>query len=164
MVETIDSALKKLREGSKRNFSQTIDLIVNMKGVDTKKPENKFSRRVVLPHGLGKDVGVCIISDSLGVPKNQIESFESDKKSAKVFTKKYDFFVCEAPLMPLVGKILGRYLAPKGKMPELLPPGKNADMMIAELRRSARIRLRDSPTIQTAVGAESMQDSQIKDC
>lgn len=163
MAESIDIALKQIRDGTKRNFSQTIDLVVNIKGVDFKKPENKFSKRVVLPHGIGKDVDICIISESLGIGKSEIESFDTDKKGAKNFVKKYDFFVCEAPLMPLVGKILGRYLGPKGKMPELLPPGRSPDGIVNELKRSIRIRLRDSPSIQIFVGKESMPDEQIKE-
>ena len=56
MAENIDNAIKLLRQGTKRNFSQAIDLVVNVKGIDYKKPENKFSKRVVLPHGPGKDM------------------------------------------------------------------------------------------------------------
>ncbi len=163
MAESIDNALKLLREGTKRKFVQTIDLVVNIKGVDFKKPENKFSKRIIMPHGLGKDIEICIISDSKGVGKGEIEVFERDKKAAKNFVKKYDFFICEAPLMPLVGKILGRYLGPKGKMPELLLPGRNPEPVINELKKSVRIKLRDSPSIQIAVGLESMTDGEIKE-
>lgn len=159
----MENALKLLRGGEKRGFSQTVDLVVNIKGVDFKKPENKFSKRVLLPHGIGKDVDVCIISDTRGVTKGEIESFERDKKAAKNFVKGHDFFVCEAPLMPLVGKILGRYLGPKGKMPELLLPNKSPDSIINELKRSVRIRLRDSPSIQVVVGTEDMDDWKLKE-
>lgn len=163
MAENIDVALKALRSGTKRNFVQAVDLVVNIKGVDFKKPENKFSKRVVLPHGLGKDVSICIISEALGISRGEIEVFERDKKAAKNFVKKYDFFVCEAPLMPLVGKILGKYMGPKGKMPELLLPGRSSDAIVNELKRSVRVKLRDSPSIQVVVGSEGMTDDQLKE-
>ncbi len=161
----IDEAIKKTREGEKRKFSQTFDLIVNIRNIDLKKPENKFSKDVILPHGRGKDVNVCVISDNItgATNKTDVENFSKSKSSAKQFTKKYDFFVCEAPLMPLVGKILGRYLGPKGKMPRLLLPGKDPKSIVEETKKSVRINLRDIPTIQIPIGREDMQDGQIKE-
>ncbi len=160
----LDEAIAKAREGEKRKFSQTVDLIVNIRNIDLKKPENKFSKDVILPHGRGKDVSVCIISDSISgaTTKIDVENYSKNKSAAKQFTKKHDFFVCEAPLMPLVGKVLGRYLGPKGKMPKLLLPGKDPKLIIEETKKSIRINLRDAPTVQVAVGTEDMQDSQIK--
>lgn len=161
----LDEAIKKAREGEKRKFTQTVDLIVNIRNIDLKKPENKFSKDVLLPHGRGKDVSICVISDTIkdAVGKTDIEDFSRSKSAAKQFAKKHDFFLCEAPLMPLVGKILGRYLGPKGKMPKLLLPGKDSKSMIDETKKSIRLNLRDAPTIQIAIGSEEMQDVQIKD-
>jgi large subunit ribosomal protein L1 len=164
-VLKIDDAIKKVKESEKKKFEQTIDLIINIRNIDLKKPENKFSKDVILPHGRGKDVTVCIISDTLenGIRKHEIEDFGKNKSAAKQFAKKYDFFVCEAPLMPLVGRILGRYLGPKGKMPRLLPPGKDPKYVIDETKKSIRINVRDAPTIQIGVSSESMSDAQIKE-
>jgi len=159
----IDEAIKQLREAKKREFNQSIDLVVNLKNIDLKRPENKFAKRVVLPNGRGKEVAVCIIGEKGDIGKADIESFERDKKAAKKFAKKYEFYLCEAPLMPLVGKVLGRYLAPKGKMPEILLPGRSPEAMVNELKKSIRLRLRDAPTIQTIVGNEAMNDNEIKE-
>ncbi len=161
----LEDAIKKLREGEKRKFNQSVDLIINLRNIDLKKPENKFSKDVILPHGKGKDVSVCVISDTLpeGVGKHDIEGFAQNKSAAKQFTKKYDFFVCEAPLMPLVGKILGRYLGPKGKMPRLLPPGKDPKFIVEETKKSVRVNVRDAPTIQIAISSEEMDDAKIKE-
>ncbi len=159
----IDEALKTLSEVPKRNFVQSYDLIVALKNIDLKKPENKFSKDILLPHGRGKDVNVCIISDKIegSLTKADIETI--DKKGVRELTKKYDFFLCEAPLMPLVGKILGKYLGPKGKMPKLLPPNTDPKAMTEEAKKSIRIRVRDSPVIQVPVGTEAMTPAQIKE-
>jgi len=159
----IDSALAHLRSHEKRGFSQSLDLNVTLKNIDLKRPENKFSKEVVLPHGRGKDVDVCIISEASGLGKKEIDEFEKDKKKLRAFLKKYDFFLCEAPLMPIVGKSLGRYLAPKGKMPKLLPPGRDPATLIDETKRSVRVRVRDSPSIQVTIGTEAMNDSQLRE-
>src|SRR3989338_1941295 len=161
----LDEALKKNREGEKRKFSQTVDLIVNIRNINLNNPANKFSKDILLPHGRGKEISVCIISDNISgsIGKNDIEDFSRSKSAAKQFTKKYDFFVCEAPLMPLVGKVLGRYLGPKGKMPRLLLPGKDPKSIIDESKKSLRIILRDAPTIQIPIATEEMSDAEIKE-
>jgi large subunit ribosomal protein L1 len=161
----LDEAIKILRESKKRNFSQSIDLIFSLRNIDLKKPENKFSKDVVLPHGKGKDVIVGIISDRIpdAINKNQIMELEQDKKALRKFVRKYDFFLCEAPLMPIVGKILGRYLGPIGKMPKLLPPGQRVEPILEDAKNSVRIRVRDSPVMQCMIGTEVMDDKKIKE-
>lgn len=159
--QNIGDAIKHLRTLGKRGFPQSLDLNITVRGVDLKRPENKFSKEIVLPHGMGKDVEVCVISEAAGVGKAEIAEFESDKKKLKHFLKKYDFYICEAPLMPLVGKVLGKYLAPRGRMPKLLPPGRNPATMIDEAKKSVRIRLRDAPSIQVMLGTENMTDEQL---
>ncbi len=159
----IDEAVKHLREGTKRKFSQTFDLVISLKNIDLKKPENKFSKDVILPHGKGKDVNVGIISDSIkgAITKSDIEQL--DKKGIKKLAKKYDFFVCEAPLMVFVGKVLGKYLGPKGKMPRLMPPNKDHNEVIEDIKKSVRIRLTNSPSINVPIGTENMDDTQLKE-
>jgi large subunit ribosomal protein L1 len=167
----IDEALKYIRENTtKRKFMQTFDLAVNLSNIDLKKPENKISKEIMLPHSRTKDVKVCLISDSITsvagidvVGKNFIMGLEGDKKAGKQFSRKYDFFICEAPLMALVGRILGRYLGPRGKMPKLLPPGRNPLSMADEAKTSVRLRIKDSPVIHCAVGDENMSDEQVRE-
>ncbi len=161
--QNIEAALKHLRTFEKKGFNQSVDLNFTLKSIDLKRPENKFSKEVMLPHGRGKDIEVCIISEAAGTGKSEIEEMERDKQKMKKFVKKYDFYLCEAPLMPLVGKALGRYLAPKGKMPKLLPPNRDPTSLINETKNSVRIRVRDSPSIQVTVGTEAMTDQQLKE-
>ncbi|MBI4163164.1 MAG: hypothetical protein HY513_05765 [Candidatus Aenigmarchaeota archaeon] len=159
----LPEALQKLRESDgKRKFAQTVDLVVVLRGFDPKKPENKFSKDVILPHGRGKDISVFIIEEA-NFGKTDIERLAADKKSLKEFSKKHEFLLCEPPLMTLVGKLLGRYLAPRGKMPKLLAPNMNKTQAVNDMKKSVRVKLRDSPMIQTAVGTESMTDEQLKD-
>jgi large subunit ribosomal protein L1 len=160
----LDEALRHLREPHNRKFSQSVDVIINLKNIDLKKPENKFSKEVALPHGRGKDIAVGIFSDSVGgaITRRELEEFEKDKKKIKSI-KKYEFMIAEAPLMPLVGKILGRYLAPRGRMPKLIPPGRSHENMISELKKSVRIRVRDSPVIHVLAGSEQMTNEELKE-
>lgn len=159
----LDEALTALRKSGTRSFLQSVDLIVSFRNLDLKKPENKFSKDVLLPHGRGKDVSVGIISDSIpgAVGKGHLETL--DKNGIKDLAKNHEFFLCEAPLMATVGKVLGRYLGPKGKMPRLLPPGRDHNAIAEDMKRSVRIRITNAPVIHTVVGNEAMTDAQIKE-
>ncbi|MBI5332910.1 MAG: hypothetical protein HZB65_05010 [Candidatus Aenigmarchaeota archaeon] len=162
MNEIMD-AIKLLKAGSQRKFSQTFDLIINISNIDLKKPESKFSKDVSLPHGRGKENTICIISDGSEHNKTFLANLEKDKKTAKAFCKSYDYFLCETSLMILVGKVLGRYLGPSGKMPRLLPPNVDPKNFAKIFEKSVRIRIKDSPVVQCVVGNDKMDDQHIKE-
>jgi large subunit ribosomal protein L1 len=164
--EGIAKALKALREGSKkRNFSQTIDLIVNLKHFDAKKAENKINEILALPNGRAKQSKVVVFSDTAKsdeftvVKSDEISRLAGDKKGAKMLAKETDFFLAEPKLMPLIGKSLGQILAPQGKMPALMTG--DAKKAVENYVKSVRIRIKDSPVVQCPVGAEDMEDGKI---
>ena len=165
----VEEAVRWARANSeKRKFMQTFDLSVNLKNIDMKKPESKLSKDVALPHGSGTEARICVISDNVKnfepvVGKADISAMDADKKSAKLFCRSYEFYLAEAQLMPLVGKVLGKYLAPKGRMPKLLPPNVDPNRMAVELKQSVRLKMKDSPVIHCAVGREDMSDEQVRD-
>ncbi len=158
----IDQALEEL-EKEKRNFLQSYDVAVSLKNINLKNPENKFTKEVVLPNGHGKEVSVAVIGINGEIKKSDLDSMANDKKLIKETIKKYDFFVCEPSLMPVVGKILGRYLAPAGRMPKPIPPGAEPEAIVRIAKKSVRIRLKDSPTIHCIVGREGMEKGKIKE-
>jgi large subunit ribosomal protein L1 len=161
----IVEAIKKLREGSKkRNFSQTLELIVNLRDIDTKKPENRFTEIIVLPKGRGKEASIVVFSatlkEDLGVEVLSSAEIQAlTKREAKKLAKNTDFFLSEPRLMPVVGKFLGQYLGPRGKMPKVLVG--NVKAMIENYKKSIRLRIKDSPVIQCLVGKEDMKDEDL---
>ena len=161
----INEAIKAVKEGGKKNFTQTVDMIITLKNIDLKKPENKFSKDIVLPHGRSKDVNVGIISDKIpnSIGKNDLENMGKDKKLASSTLKKYEFLLCEAPLMPVVGKTIGKYLAPKGRMPKLIPPDADHEKLLSDMKKSVRIGVRNSLCIQTVVGSEESTEQIIEE-
>ena len=166
MKEEILEAIKKLREVSKkRNFVQTVDLIINLQYLDVRRPENRINEVLELPHGTGKEVRIVVFSDSLKdldvpiITSAEIEKIASNKREAKKLARNTDFFLAEPSLMPVIGKHLGRYLAPRGKMPKVI--SGEVEKMIESLRKSVRLRIKDSPVIQCKVGSEDMEDEKI---
>lgn len=167
-------AVKELKDKSKkRNFVQSIDLIINLRDIDPKKPEGKIQELIELPYRAGKEDKICVIASGemalkakraggdLVLERTDLETLTGDKKRQKELAKTYDFFIAEAPLMPLVGKVLGATLGPKGKMPTPVPPSGNIAERIEKHRKMVLVRVRGQPVLQCRVGTENMVNEEI---
>ncbi len=162
-------AIKELRANSKkRNFSQKLDLIINLKEFDTNKAENKLDEIFKLPHGIGRPTRITIFhSENIKVGNHKIlkptdiEALEKNKKELKKLIKETDFFLSEPKLMPIVGKHLGKYLAPKGLMPK--PIIGDLGNAIKSVENGIRLSVKKYPIIQTVIGSESMKDEEIEE-
>jgi len=164
--EKILSAIKELRDKSeKRQFSQSFDLLISLKEVDLKKPENKFTEDVVLPHGKGKESTVIVFADNIKdagadiFTTDDVNNLVKNKRKAKKLVSSTDFFLAEAKLMPVVGKVLGQFIGPRGKLPKVITGDVKA--LVKNSKKAVRIRVKDSPVIQTIVGKEDMKDEEI---
>ncbi len=173
MDEAILKAIKVAREGKKRNFSQSFDLSIALKGMDMKKPENKIKVEVALPKGIGKELKIGAFLDSL-VPaaknldnvviirKEEIEGYSRDKKAMRALAKQCFAFLSEAPLMPAVGRAFGPVLAVRNKMPKPIPPNlPDLAGFVERLKGTLRLAVKESPVLNCIVGAEKMSDSDI---
>jgi large subunit ribosomal protein L1 len=141
-------------------------LIVILKEFDTKKSENKFTEDVLLPKGRGKPANVVVFSDTVKdldceiINSSELEGLGKNKREAKRLAASTQFFLAEAPMMPLIGKSLGQFLAPRGKMPKIV--AGNIAPLVKTLKNSVRIKVKDSPVIQCLVGKEDMKDEDIE--
>ena len=172
--DEVARALGELRQNLvKRKFSQSIDLVVKLREVDLKRPENRINETIPLPNPSEKPLKICVIaSGDLGtraktagadmlVSRNDIENLGKDKKAARKLAQEYDFFIAEAPLMPLVGRALGSFLGPRGKMPTPVPPTAPIEQIVSGHRKMVRVRMREQPVLQCRVGTESMPDDKL---
>ena len=172
--DEISRALGELRKSlTKKKFTQSIDLVVRLREVDLKKPENRINEAIPLPNPPEKALKVCVIASgdlatrakSAGadmlVGRQEIENLAKDKKGARKLAQEYDFFIAEAPLMPLVGRALGSFLGPRGKMPTPIPPNAPIDQVIVNHRKMVRVRMREQPVLQCRVGTEAMPDEKL---
>lgn len=174
--ENIQKALEELRKNKKkRNFKESLELIIKLKELDLKKPENRINQTIILPHDIGKSVKVCVIATGqlalkskeanadLVLGKDQLTDLGNDKKAARKLLQEYGFFVAEAPLMPLVGKTIGPTLGPRGKMPTPINPNAPIADVIDQARRTIKIRVRDQPVIQCRIGVDDMSDDNLSE-
>lgn len=175
-LDDVTGLVEKARQpenNRKRRFTQSIQLSVKVMGVDVSRGGLRINEVVELPHPRpGREPSVCVISGGPLVPearrlnlpvvsRESLEALAGNKKEARKVAKGHDFFVAEAPLMPLVGKVLGPFLGPKDKMPTPVPPTASLAPMAERLRRSVRLRLRGQPIVSCVVGDESMTTGDV---
>ena len=167
-TQSIIKALETAKEQSKeRKFSQTVDLIITLKGLNLKKPDEQVDFFVELPHEVGKKRKVCaLVGPELEEKAREVcdevitqASFEKykDKKALKTLAKTYDFFVAQADIMPRVAATFGRALGPRGKMPNpkagcILPPKAPVQPVYARLQKLAPVVAKKQLAVQLPVG------------
>lgn len=168
------TALGEIRKlETKREFSQSVELIVKLREIDLKKPENRLNESVELPNSLDKETKICVIASGdlatrakagqadLVLAREDLDKLGKDKKATRKLVTEYDYFIAEAPLMPLVGKTIGPILGPRGKMPTPVPPNAPIDQIVNSHRKLIRVRVRDQPVVQCRIGTEKMPDEKI---
>ncbi|MCS7130329.1 MAG: 50S ribosomal protein L1 [Archaeoglobaceae archaeon] len=172
LVNAINEAISKAKD---RKFTETVEMAVNLRNVDMKKPENRIDAIVLLPNGLGKPrrVGVFARGETAIKAKNaaadlvltpeDIDNLSKDKRKARKVAISVDFFIAEAPLMAEIGKKLGAILGPRGKIPQPIPPLSDPKPIIDRLRNSVKIRTRDKMTFHVPIGIKGMKTEAIAD-
>lgn len=163
----LPEALAALRKEEKRKFSQSVDLIINLKGIDLKR--ETVSGVILLPRMISKK-RVCGFLESKSalihtITKPEFEQYK-DKKSLKKLVQNYDFFIANAKLMPSVAAAFGKALGPSGKMPspQLGVVTEESDAIIKNLiekvQRAIKVRAKE-PSIKLSVGKDSMSDETL---
>ncbi|MDD5959831.1 50S ribosomal protein L1 [Methanobrevibacter wolinii] len=174
MTQDMIEAVKKAKEQSKpRNFTESIDMIINVKDLDVKKPENRFEEEVTLPNGRGKEVKIGVIADgeltvqaknagvALVINKAELEELGKNRKKAKKMANSIDFFIAQADMMPLVGRFLGPVLGPRNKMPKPVPANVKLEPLLGKLQNTIKVGIKQQPSIQLIIGTQDMADEQI---
>ncbi|MDI6805220.1 MAG: 50S ribosomal protein L1 [Candidatus Bathyarchaeia archaeon] len=168
------NAVKEAKEKSKkRNFNQSIELVLSLKDIDMKSPEGKIQEIIELPYSPEKTNKICVIATGelalkarkanadLVMEKAELEGLAGNKRELRKIANNYDFFIAEAPLMPTVGKVLGPVLGPRGKMPIPVPLTVDIASLIEKHRKTVILRMRNQPILQCRVGTENMKEEEI---
>jgi large subunit ribosomal protein L1 len=168
----LDAVNEVLGKAPERSFPETVEIAVNLKELDLTIPKNRIEEELPLPNGRGRPVRVALFGSpemcqkvkgvaDLVIPSNELDEVVKDKKAAKKLAGTVDFFLAEAPLMPLIGRRLGVVLGPRGKMPRPIPPGSDPTNLINSLKRSVRVRSKGHRTFHAPVGTRQMPADQL---
>jgi large subunit ribosomal protein L1 len=164
--------VKEAKSGSKeRKFTQAIELIVNFKDIDVKKGF-ALNEVIQLPK-TSSPATVCVMAtgdmgtkakaanaDSV-IGTEELDKFAANKRESRKFINKYDFFLADTQVMPVVGKTLGQLLGPRGKMPTPVPFNADIVAFLARFRTSIKVRSRASLSVSCKIGDVTMEDSDL---
>jgi len=166
-VKKLKEALTELKKGKERKFEQSVDLIINFKGVDLKR--DQVNAVVNLPHKV-KDKKVCgFLTEKSKLVRTITEpEFKkySESKELRKLEKDYDFFIATAKLMPKVATAFGKVLGPAGKMPSpqlgILTQENEVAIKATLDKIGSSIKLRaKEASIKLTVGKEKMGEEKI---
>ncbi|MAG22121.1 MAG: hypothetical protein CL943_02340 [Candidatus Diapherotrites archaeon] len=164
------------KETKKRNFMQSIELMINFRGLDFKKAQNQIDVKVIIPHATGKASGKTLLfakdKHFVDQMKDKVDRIILDseiaglkKKDIALLATEFDAVIAEGPVMIAVGKYLGQELAPRGKMPRPVKPEPNAALSVlkqmSSVTRVTNKKGKFMPVVQVVVGNEKMEDQQL---
>jgi large subunit ribosomal protein L1 len=169
-TKLIDEAKTK---ASKRKFKQSVELYVILDPFKVKAADVSINEVVNLPNKLAEKAKVCVVaSGDLAlrakranveqiVAPDELDRLGTNKKDAKKLARDNDFFLADTSLMPKVGKSLGAFLGPRGKMPLPITVSSPLEAMIERLRTSVRVRTRAHSALSCKIGTEDMESDKL---
>lgn len=174
--EVVD-ALKKIRaEAKERKFKQAVELIVNLKDLNLKNPDEQVEFFTNIPYSFGKNKVCAVVDGELleeakkvcdkVITVGELADYQKDKVKTKKLGAEYDFFIAQANIMGKVAGAFGRVLGPRGKMPNpkagcVVPPKGALGPLYERLQSTVKISAKKFPVIQLKVGTEEMSDEEL---
>jgi large subunit ribosomal protein L1 len=165
MIKTVKADAKE------RKFKQALEIIITFKDIDVKKGF-AINEIVQLPK-TSSPAAVCVMAtgdmstkakaanaDAV-IGTEELDKFAANKRESRKFINKYDFFLADTKIMPVVGKVLGQLLGPRGKMPVPVPFDAPIESFLQRFRSSIKIRVRSSLSLACKFGDETMDDADL---
>ena len=175
----LDTLEKAKKDSKKRNFKQSVDILINLKGLNLKKAENQFDFFITLHGDRGQKNKICaLVPDELEakakdvydavIKESDFERTSKDKSLMRKLAKDHQYFVAIATIMPKIAMHFGKVLGPKGKMPNpklgcVLPPTADMKPLYEKLQKTLRITIRASSHVLCKLGKEDDDVEKIYD-
>jgi large subunit ribosomal protein L1 len=178
--KSIKESIKKVKESSKkRNFKQRFDLIINLKSLDLKKPEQQVEVYAHLHFSNGKKIKICAFVDAglkeeaqkvcdTTVLIDDFPKYQADKRLLKKLAEDHSFFIAQANIMPKVAQVFGKVLGSRGKMPNpkagcVVPPKTALQPVYDTLQHTVVLKAKTQPVAKCTVGSEDQNEEEVID-
>ena len=166
-IETIENAIKKVKENCTTKFNESIDVSFNL-NLKQKKEEVTLRTSVNLPNGNGKKLKIAVLCEDTKIKeaKNSGADFtEADNLIKDITSGKINFdkIVATPAMMPKMGK-LGKILGPKGLMPNpKLGTVTNDVQAIVKALKTGQIEIKNDPdgNVAASIGKKNFSVEKI---
>jgi large subunit ribosomal protein L1 len=173
--------LKTLRaKSTKKQFDQSVDIVINLQFLDLKKPEHKMDLFMQLPHPTGRKKKLAIILDAqleakakpffdTIILKSDFPNWQNKKKEQKKLAANHDYIVAQLELMAQIAGIFGKNIGARGKMPSpkagAVVPGSipTLEPLAKKLQSTIRLQTKNELSVKAQIGLESMKDEDLAD-
>ena len=166
---SVADAVELLKKFDSTKFNQSVEIAMRL-GIDAKQADQLVRGSIVLPHGIGKTLRICVIAkgDKAEEAKTAGADTVGDAELvAKIKDGWTDFDVCIAApdMMGLVGP-LGKVLGPRGLMPS--PRAGTVTMDVAKTikeYKAGKVEFRNDKAgiVQAIVGKIKFDKQQLVD-
>lgn len=172
--EIEDIVSRAIDEAPSRNFSETVDIAINLRDLDLNDPNNRVDEGIVLPRGTGQETSIVVfaegetalraedVADEV-LDSDALSDLGDDSDAAKDLAGETDFFIAEASMMQDIGRYLGTVLGPRGKMPTPLQPDDDVVEVVNRMMNTVQLRSGERRTFHTRVGSVDMSAEDIAD-
>lgn len=165
----VDEALEFLTSNSKVNFTESVDVSINL-GVDPRKSDQVVRGSTVLPNGTGKEVRVAVFAQGDNAQKAEaagadVVGFEDLADRVREGEMDFDVVIASPDAMRVVGK-LGQILGPRGLMPNPKVGTVTPDVETAvKNAKAGQVRFRNDRggIVHCAIGKTNFETGALKE-
>jgi len=156
----------------KRNFVESIDLLINLKNYDPQK-DKRFSGSIRLPRIARPRFDVCVIADAYhvdqaakgGIPCLTVEDLKKvgkNKKLVKKLCSEHDAFIASESLIKQIPKLCGPHFNRAGKFPTSVTQADSLDGKVEEIRSMIKFQLKKSLCLGACIGHVDMTEDDVR--
>jgi large subunit ribosomal protein L10Ae len=169
--EAIKDILHYSKEVKKRNFTETIELQVRLKGYNIAK-DKRFVGQLKLPNIIRPNLRIGIIGDqvhceqakAIGVPsydQTTLTNFNKEKKTIRYWAKRHHLFLASESVVKNLTKVLGPQFNKTGKFPAPIRTSDKVADAVDDARKTCKFRLKKSIAFGFPVANVGMTSDQV---
>ncbi|KAI0980598.1 hypothetical protein GJ496_009562 [Pomphorhynchus laevis] len=155
----------------KRNFLETIELVIVLKNLDPKR-DKRFAGSVRVPYAPRVKFDICVLGDeihcdqakSLGVDSmtiDDLKKFNKDKKKIKNLVKKYRAFLASDSIIKQIPRVAGPGFNKAGKFPTPITHTDNLAQKIEDVKATIKFQMKRELCLNLAIANVGLKEDEI---